>query len=114
VLIAVGRDETLAEFRTEFLRMITPSLAGLVELDLRCEVTGSSPSLGDDHRHATIRFDLGPRRSLDRESAEALRNWSAQLRRRTRDERSRLRGRREELRSLREGLAAARVGRASR
>jgi hypothetical protein len=101
VIIASGHDEGLAKFRAEFLRIIAPSLANLVELDLHREVTSSAPSLGDDTRHASVSFALGPRKSLDRETVEALRNWGVQRRRKARDERSALSGRREELRQLR-------------
>jgi hypothetical protein len=104
LLSASGRDEQLAKFRSEFLRIITPSLAGLVELDLRREVVGSLPVLGDDPQDAMITFALGPRKGQDPEAAEALQNWSRQLRRKARGERSRLRIRREELRLLREQI----------
>jgi hypothetical protein len=104
LLIASGRDEGLATFRAEFLRIIAPSLANLVELDLHREVTSSAPSLGDDTRHASFSFALGARKSLDRETMEALRNWGVQRRRKARDERSALSGRREELRRLHEEI----------
>jgi hypothetical protein len=104
VLIASGRDGQLAKFRSEFLRIITPSLSGLVELDLRREVTNSLPVLGDDPREAKITFALGVRKGQDPEAAEALQNWSRQLRRKARGERLRLRTRREELRLLREQI----------
>jgi hypothetical protein len=103
-LVSSGRDEQLAKFRSEFLRIITPSLSGLVELDLRREVTSSLPVPGDDPRDAMITFALGARKGQDPEAAEALRNWSRQLRRKARGERLRLRSRREELRLLREQI----------
>jgi hypothetical protein len=108
MLVAAGRDEGIVRFRSEFLRIISPSLAGLVELELNREVTSSLPALGDDSCHAMISFALGDRNGEDLEAAEALRNWSAQLRRKARDERSRLRGRREELRRLRAEIARER------
>jgi hypothetical protein len=104
VLVSSGRDEQLSIFRSEFLRIITPSLSGLVELDLRREVTSSLPVLGDDPRDVTITFALGIRKGQDPEATEALKNWSRQLRRKARGERLRLRSRREELRLLREQI----------
>jgi hypothetical protein len=104
LLTASGRDEGLAKFRAQFLRIVAPSLAGLVELDLNREVDNSAPSLGGDPRYVSISFALGPRKSLDRETVEALRNWGVQRRRKARDERSALSGRREELRQLREEI----------
>ena len=106
LLTASGHDEGLVRFRAEFLRIIAPSLAGLVELDLRREVNSSAPSLGGDPRYVSISFALGPRKSLDKETMTALRNWGVQRRRKARDERSALRGRREELRRLREEVRA--------
>jgi hypothetical protein len=78
LLVTSGRDEQVVRFRSELLQIIVPSLAGLVELELRREVTGSLPAMGDDSRHAMISFALGDRKGEDREAADALRNWSLQ------------------------------------
>jgi hypothetical protein len=74
------KDQVLG-FRTELLKLIAPSLAELVEIDIGREVCCSRPSVAEALRHAAVVFELGTATSNDDERIEALRNWSGQVRR---------------------------------
>jgi hypothetical protein len=101
LLAGAGRADQMSDFRLTVLANVAPSLAELVELDLRRQVVSTSPSLGPGGRDVGLSFTLGNRLLIDREGVEGLRNWARQVRRRTG-------ARRQVLRRVREELARAR------